>query len=439
MTENIKGTTYNTKNFWRIAVVVGVVIISSIGWKLFADQNVLERFNTSPVDHKHAVPLLKVKFVKVKGVTSYVTTHSYTGKIVARRRSQIGFEVQGRVKTLTVDEGDKVYADKVLGNVEDDRLQNQYQQVKAQVDQATAMLAELKNGSRKEDILAVTHQIAELEAEQIRLASTLERQTKLFEKKVISQDAYETAFYAKKAVDEKLKSLDANLLKLNNGPRQEKIDAQAAVLAQLKQNLSGIEIDIKDCELKSPYAGIITKRFRDEGDVITQGTPVFEVVETGFLEIKVGLPPASVSALLTLNEVDVETSTGKIKAIVKSVVPEVDPRTRTQLVILKILDKYNDKCVIEDIVRISLPETVNTAGYWVPTAALFQAGKGLFACYVIEENKETNTSIARKRLIETLYVDGERTLVRGTLKDGESIITTGVLKIVDGQIIKPEN
>jgi multidrug resistance efflux pump len=388
------------------------------------------------------VNIMPVSVVKIQPVNVYTSTNLYTGKVVPRRRSQLGFEVSGRIADLVVDEGDHVTANMTLGTLEKDRLLSKLEQTRAEHRRAQSQLDELMNGSRTEDVKAAEAQIHELETEFNRLESTLARQKELYTNKVITRDAYETTYFSWLGTKEKLELSSQNLLKLQNGARKEQIAAQQAAVDQYAEILKGIQIDLEDCELKAPYEGQVVKRLKDEGEVVANDNPIFELIESKVLEIRVGVPVKTLDQLRKHNDISVITSRGPAMACWKTLVPEIDPVTRTQTLILSVPPDQLSKYVVEDIVRIELEEEHKIDGYWVPTTSLVQAGKGLWGCYRAENRYESNLPdkqhfIAKLCVVETLYVRGDLTLIRGTLHPHDLIVSSGAQKIVNGQTVQP--
>lgn len=61
--------------------------------------------------------------------------------------------------------------------------------------------------------------------------------------------------------------------------------------------------------------------------------------------------------------------------------------------------------------------------------ALVKGDRGLWSCYAVVANN-SNTNQVERRLVEVLETNGERVLVRGTLKTGEAIIADGTQRLV---------
>jgi multidrug resistance efflux pump len=419
-------------------MITTLLILGGAGWslrqRLYGQMQSTGLPNTSPKTNAYH---LTVPAVKIEEVQEYASDYEYTGKVVPRRRSLLGFEVSGRIEKLVADEGDVIYQGQVLGRIEHDRFQNRLEQVLAQKEQAAANLKLLHSG-RAEDISASQAQIRELEAELNKMDANLKRQQELFQKNVITREAYEQTYFSQIAVQEKINFAQQSLTKLQQGARAEEKQAQMALIKQLDETLRGISIDLHDCELKAPYSGIIVKRLHDEGEVLESGTPIFEMIEAADLEIRVGIPVKALKNLDRTEELDVLHARGVSKAKWRTLLAEIDPRTRTQMLILDIPIEQSSDYTAEDIVRVKVREKIQTKGFWVPTTALAEAGKGLWGCYVLKPTATPGTQQAtiyqaENRLVETLHVEGTRTFVRGTLSSGEFIIAAGTLKIVPGQ------
>ena len=76
---------------------------------------------------------LAVRTVAVQPVSAYQAARAYTGTIVARRTSQLGFELPGKLTQLDVDEGDVVTTGMRLGQLDTEHLEIRRRQTKAPV------------------------------------------------------------------------------------------------------------------------------------------------------------------------------------------------------------------------------------------------------------------------------------------------------------------
>ncbi len=89
----------------RIAmgVAAAVVLIAGVGFAVMANSETEAETPATP-------RVLAVQTIAVEPVSAYQVARQYTGTIVARRTSQLGFELAGKLEQLYVDEGDSVTA-----------------------------------------------------------------------------------------------------------------------------------------------------------------------------------------------------------------------------------------------------------------------------------------------------------------------------------------
>jgi hypothetical protein len=62
--------------------------------------------------------------------------------------------------------------------------------------------------------------------------------------------------------------------------------------------------------------------------------------------------------------------------------------------------------------------------------SLSESERGLWSVYVLGVD-----DIVERRLVEVLHTEAKRVYVRGTLRDGDLVVSTGVQRIVPGQSV----
>ncbi|MEZ6048521.1 MAG: HlyD family efflux transporter periplasmic adaptor subunit [Planctomycetaceae bacterium] len=188
-----------------------------------------------------------------------------------------------------VDEGDTVEPGAPLARLESDRLAAEQAQTEAKLSQAQARLDELVAGPRAQTISSMREQVAELTALRDLALAKKERSDKLHEKGAITDQDQEQYYFDYLSIESRLSSLKEQLNELKKGPA-EQIKAQQGMVQELEAELNAIKIDIEDTLLTAPFAGTIIARDIDEGEVVTAGQMVFELIEDQNLEIWVGVP-----------------------------------------------------------------------------------------------------------------------------------------------------
>ena len=415
----------------RVAMGVAAlaVLVAGIGFAVIAKSD-------SPAKTPAPLRALSVQTVSVEPVSSYQTARAYTGSVVARRTSQLGFESAGKVADLYVDEGDFVTAGSALAELDTEHLATKRRQLVARRAQAAAGLAEMIAGPRDEDIAAARARVESFQAQVELLRLQTDRQKNLLAEKATSRDEYEQYVFGLKARDSQLNEANHDLQELLNGTRKEQIAVQRAVVDELDAAIADVDVDLRKSTLKAPFAGTIARRLVEDGTVVEAGQAVFRLVEDQVLEAWIGLPVQAAQKLDKDSPQRVKIDGQYFDATVSGRFPEVDRATRTRTIVLRLEDSAAKSIVHGQVVRLELDETVAADGYWLPTTALTKGARGLWSSYVVVEAPEKGFFRVERRDIELLHTESNRVLVRGTLNSGDRVITAGTHRVVPGQLVR---
>jgi HlyD family secretion protein len=208
---------------------------------------------------------------------------SNSGRVVASgtieaTESDLGFQTAGRIDSIMVREGDRVAVGDRLASLDRREVEARRAAAAAQLTAQQARLEELERGYRSEEVAQVQ---ATLRAAERRLADAGRDRTRsrnLFQGGAISQqalDGAETAFALAEAERDRLRE-QARLFE--EGPRLEQIAAQRAVVAQAAATLDQADAFLAYAEINAPFAGTISRRLREPGEVVSPGLPVLTLV-----------------------------------------------------------------------------------------------------------------------------------------------------------------
>ncbi|MEO0456191.1 MAG: efflux RND transporter periplasmic adaptor subunit [Cyanobacteria bacterium P01_A01_bin.114] len=416
----------------------GLLFVMLIGGAVFA----IARAKGTDTPEVALPPILPVKTQTLESVDAYRINRTYTGEIVAQRSSDLGFEQPGTLVEIRVDEGDWVDAGTPLARLDIRSLQAQRQQIEAQRRQALARFQELQQGPRAEDIAAAQAAVQDLQA-QVELARLQQqRRENLYAQGAISREELDERAFSADALANRLQQAQSQLEELQTGTRVEQITAQDAQVEQFDASLQGIDVSLSKSTLYAPFSGRVAKRLVDEGVVIGPGQTVLRLVEGSTLEARIGVP-ANVANRLTLNTPQsIQVNNRVYPATVTALLPELDSTSQTVTVVLTLENAAEP--TIGATARLALEETQPEAGYWLPTNALIEGERGLWTAYVLDELDSATPAAATpadthkvaRRDVEVLYTEGDRTFVRGMLQPGETVITSGIHRIVPGQRVK---
>ena len=377
------------------------------------------------------VNVLPVATVEIKPVSSYQATQTYTGEVTALRTSEVGFELGGKIVSLSVDEGDWIEQGQTIAQLDIATLQAQRQGLVAQKEEARAVLAELRNGARAEQIASAKAKVKDLQ-QQVELEKIKNnRREYLYREGAIAKEQLDEIAFNRQALQERLNDARSSLLELENGTRVEQIVAQQAAIDTLTANITEIDIQIDKSTLRSPFAGMVSSRNFDEGTVVEAGQSVVRLVESDRLEVRIGVPVGAIKSVPIGSPQEIKINGSNYSATVDSILPETEPNTRTRTVILT-LDATNRQVAPGEIARLAVPQTTKTNGYWLPIKALKESDRGLWSCYSVVTN-DMGETIVERQYVEILVTESDRTLVKGTIQPGDSIVANGIHRLVPGQ------
>lgn len=392
---------------------------------------------------KDNVPL--VETIAAKQVSSYGVSRAYTGEITSLQSSELGFERSGQLTALLVSEGARVGAGEPLARLDVRNLQTQRLQIEAEKARALAQLTELEVGARREDVVAAQAAVQDLE-QQIALQRTqLARREVLYARGAISQEALDEFSFGEGSLEARLNQARAQLLTLENGTRPEQLRAQGAVVQQLDARLADLDVTIAKSTLYAPFGGTVAAHQVDLGTVVGAGQSVIRLVEDGVPEARIGVPAEDVRRLSVGEERTVVLGGEQYTGTITSVLPEIDPQTRTQMVVLQLEPRASAQVSPGQTVRLNLTEQISSEGIWLPAEALTQGVRGLWTAYVVvpetddraDGSDEESAYVVAAQAVEVVHQEGDRVLVTGTLQVDDRVVASGSHRLVPGQRVSP--
>lgn len=389
-------------------------------------------------DDQQAMPapddLIRVQTRVAEEQEGYARQIAFVGAIEAAQRSRIGFERAGKVIELLADEGESISQGECLARLDTQLLASRNEELGARRDQARALLRELENGSRQEDIDAARAEVERARAELEIAELTARRFEKLVDSHDITRQQWDSARLERDAARARLRAAETQLQKLIAGPRSEQIDAQRALVASLNAQIETLNVEIEKSALYAPYDALIVSRLFDEGVVVDAGAPLFELAETGRLEARIGVTTAISRRFEPGDETRLGIDGDTVSARVKHLILDRERQTRTVDLILEINGEARS-VVLGDLAELRVSEEVNQPVIQVPLSALKEDVRGLWSCYVVTDI-EGETGVVTPRGVETLHSNETHAYVRGSLSPGERFIAEGLHRVTPGQRVR---
>lgn len=336
---------------------------------------------------------LSVTTMELQLQQSYTIERSYGGELVSRRASDMGFETSGVIGHVFVNEGDSIAKGEPLISLDTASISADLSGAEARVSSATANLQA---------------KLAELDLARL----TLKRSQQL------SMDGHVSG----QVLDELLQRFRISEAML--------LVAQTQV-SQAEADYRKVKVMLDKSALKAPYNAIVQLRNIDEGSIISPGQTVIRLLEEGHVEARVGIPEAMVHLLDGETTYLFITNNQSIPGRLKATLPRVDETTGT-VTALFTLD--SNQTYLGSLATMQLQVEVNSPGFWVPISAISESQRGLWSVLAIDGPDENAT--IEPRLVEIIHHGQDAVFVRGTLRDGEHIISTGVGRVVPGQTVR---
>ncbi len=426
-----------SKNLTKRHIGWTIGIVTAIGVIAFFVNGLLTPKIASSSDDDVSVKPLPVNVASVEFVNSISQSRSYTGTIRARRRSELGFELPGKLKSIAVDEGNQVNQGDVLAELDTETLDAQKGATLARLAQAKSVMEELTAGPRMETIQAARATKAAARSQYENAKLNLARRTRLRDGGAISAEEYDQALFAEKTTKANLVAANERLAELESGTRSEKLSAQSSAVRQLESEAKEIEVAIAKSKLLAPFDGTITRRYMDPGSIAQASTPVVKLVEQQHLEAWIGLPVEIASDVEIGTEHSIQVGTKIHQGVVTAKIRELDVATRTQSVLFELAQSASKEVVSGQLCEIQVSSVVDSSGCWIPTSALTKGVRGLWSVMVIIPDDSGAGFRSQKRDIEVLITDSNRVLAKGTIENGDRIIVNGVHRVGEGQLVVP--
>ncbi|MEM8864338.1 MAG: efflux RND transporter periplasmic adaptor subunit [Planctomycetota bacterium] len=384
-------------------------------------------------------PLVVVAPVVEKTVKA---TQDFVGTVNAVKRATVGSAVDGRVVGFPVEEGDRVKAMQPLAQLLTETISLELAAAEAELDLRKQKLAELRNGSRQEEIEQARARMSAAMARQEfavarrKRAESLDRNASF-----ISADELDEAIaLAAEAQESYLEAKAAHALAVA-GPRREVIAQAEAEVAVQRAIVQQLKDRIKKHTIISRFAGYVVAEYTEVGMWVKQGDPVAEVVSIDQVEVVAQVVEQSVPFLRLGDEVTVglaalpgKTFTGKIAAIVN----QADPRSRTFPIKIVVDNEIRDSGPLMMpgmYARVTLPVGGETVATLVPKDAVVLGGAQPIV-YVIQGGERNSPATVAPVAVQLGVSSGSLIQATGGIRPGQLVVVEGNERLRPGQPVR---
>ena len=331
---------------------------------------------------------------------AWPNVYEATGTVRARTSATLSSRVMAYVREVSARAGDRVREGQPLVLLDAQDLETNVRRAEAAETEVRSAIPEADNG------------VAGARANLDLAEATFHRMEELAAKKSISNQEFDEAAARRKSAQAAYDMARA---------RRTQLDAK---LAQAAEEIHAARIMRDYTRIAAPFAGVVTARSAEPGNLAAPGAPLLTVEQDGAYRLEATVEESKLPFIKTGQtvEVGIEALDRRLTARVSEIVPAVDAASRSYTV------------------KIDLPAAPNLRSgmfgrAWfpmgtrkvlpVPRAALIERGQ-LQSVLVVEEDR------ARTRLVTTGLRGHDAVEVLSGLSEGERVISLVPAGLADG-------
>jgi RND family efflux transporter MFP subunit len=209
---------------------------------------------------------------------------------------------------------------------------------------------------------------------------------------------------------------------------QQELDAIEARLRVAQATVTEAETMLGYTKITAPFAGVITRKLSDVGDLAIPGRALLEIEDPRVLRVEADIPESLIDRvqLGAKLHVSLASATQSIEAVVSEIAPAADSATRTFLVKLDLPEQTGLRA--GRFARLTVPLGESHA-LRIPASAVVQRGQMELA-FVADADR------AHLRLVKTGKRLGDEVEIVSGLAAGDRVIVEGAEQLRDGQPIQ---
>ena len=320
------------------------------------------------------------------------------GRIVATKTGTISARIAGPIGKMGVKVGDSVEQGDIIAHLIDDSLNWSYKLSSAETSQAEAKVSKTKA-------------IFDLRSQELKRLRRLK----------------ESAAFSKARLEDK--NLEVT------SARSALAEAKANLVRnQANQKLA--EINLYNAKIRAPFGGIVSKLHTYVGAFVNVGTSVIDLIDDKELEIEANVPSKRIPALSPRSrvsfwmEAEKKINKTKLSALVRAIIPNEDPLTRTRSVRFTIEANTKDRNLAQNqSVVIAIPAGKEREVLTIHKDAVINR-KGENIAFIVENEK------AQIRSVKLGEAVGPRFIVMAGLKAGDIVVTRGNERLRNGERVR---
>ena len=244
---------------------------------------------------------------------------SYSGTIEVTQ-ANLSFQAAGRVMRVPVQEGQAVTTGQVLAELDTAELEARCDQARANLERARAAQAQLETaleisrGALPEDVTRAQAGVASALSVLSDARKNDDRFSELYKRGVVTEKERDSVHLASENAARRLEEAEAVLKQARANLKQITATAQNLAAAQaqvvsLEAVLTQSTIQLSYAELRAPFAGIVTNRAVEPGEVVSPGREVMTVADLSRVDLKIFVDETAIGTVKPGQEAQVRIDT----------------------------------------------------------------------------------------------------------------------------------
>ena len=377
---------------WKsiIAIIAGLALIAAFVFKLKSNKEIATE-RVYHYDKKQAIHV-QTQTLKLEEIDNQ---SSYSGTFDANKESKISAETQGKINSISVNEGDFVRKGQALIQLDHALLLQQLNVIEVQIQNAKAEYN------------------IQLNANQIQidgLKKDVNRYTILMQSDAIQGIQLEKAE-----------------LQLKTANNQRLAILQQSGLKTAEAQKKSIEEQINKTTIKAPFSGIVTMKFTEIGAFAAPGMPLLQITDIGLLKFTINVSESEINKF----------QMGKTYPVFADIYSDELLEGKATLIGSKanMGGSYPIQFTVKNVEKskiksgmfgkVSLKSDANEKGFLIPSSAII-GNTNQPQIYLAKDGKATLQNITVSRKVQS------KSVITSGINEGDVLIVNGLINLFEG-------
>lgn len=363
----------------------------------------------------------------------------YPAIVHPSQETALSFRVSGRVIELPIRASSQVKEGDVIARVDPRDFEKDIAQLQSSLDQAVAQLQAMRAGAREGEVAALVAGIAAAQANVDQAAEQVVRTRELAERGVVAAAKLEQDEASLKIAQAQLLAKNEELALAKSGARQEDIVIAEAVISGIETQIQTARDNLADATLHAPFDGIIARRNIENFSNIKAGQEVVLLQKMSTIALVFDVPGPDV---ISFSDAQNITTLVTLSALPGKEFPaelvefstQADAATQTYRARVAVTIPEGSSVLAGMIGRvIASYQNGGDTEINIPITAVGANADGSTFVWLVDGAANTVT----KQSVSLGEAKGDKVVITDGLTDGDTVVSAGVSRLLDGMAIRP--